>query len=175
MSFQIIRVAQDDDIDRLNRVAAEMSARHEDGYFQKCLQEQAQGARVIFVVCQPEDPTRLAGYVQLNWNPVYPVFRRLGIPEIQDLNVVPQARRQGLGEKLIRFCENEAASRGKKQIGISVGLHPGFGQAQRLYIRLGYVPDGFGIAYDEHTVTAGEMRAVDDFLAIKMLKTITSA
>ena len=175
MAFQTIRVARDEDIAMLDRVAAEMSARHEDGYFQKCLQEQAQGARTVFVVCQPEDNTRLAGYVQLNWNPLYPVFRRLGIPEIQDLNVVPQARRQGLGERLVQTCENEAIARNKKQIGISVGLHPGFGQAQRLYIRLGFVPDGYGVAYDEHTVTPGEMRSVDDFLAIKMLKTITTA
>ena len=36
-------------------------------------------------------------------------------------------------QKLCRYCF------------LGVGLHPGYGAAQRLYIKQGYVPDGSGV------------------------------
>lgn len=159
-----IRIATLSDFPALARIAAEMGTTHEPGYFEKCLREQDAGRRLVFITEEG------SGYVMLNWQPLYPPFRRLGIPEIQDLNVIPAARRQGLGRALVTHCEDAARAAEKTEIGISVGLHARFGAAQRLYVAMGYIPDGAGIAYDEETVRAGELRAIDDLLTLKLTK-----
>lgn len=162
-----IRKAGEQDLQALYRIAADMKAMHEERYFERCLAEQQEGRRVIFIALDQDQPL---GYVQLVWSPLYPPFRRLNIPEIQDLNVIPAARRQGLGEQLVETCEAQARSAGRTEMGISVGLHARFGAAQRLYVRKGYVPDGAGVLYDEAPVAVGEMRAVDDLLTLKLVK-----
>jgi len=139
----------------------------EAGYYEHCLEEQTQGKREILVATLGG---RIAGYVFLNGNPRYQPFRRLGIPEIQDLFVSPDARRQGIGEALVQECEARARAKGCTQMGIAVGLHAGFGAAQRLYVRLGYVPDGAGVMYDRDAVRVGEMRPIDDDLTLMMIK-----
>lgn len=161
-----LRRATADDLPLLEKIAAEMKAHHEPHYFARCFNEQDRGARIIFIA---GDGT---GYAQMIWSPAYAPFRRLDIPEIQDVNVVPGARRRGLGAALVARCEQEARAAGKTDIGIGVGLHASFGAAQRLYVRLGYMPDGGGIVYDEVTVPAGEMRPVDDLLSLKMTKSL---
>lgn len=140
------------------------------GYFEKCLQEQEENRRLIFLAWQEEN---LAGYVFFNRQPRYQPFRRLEIPEIQDLFVSPGCRRQGIGEALVKACERQALSEGAGQMGIAVGLHAGFGAAQRLYIRLGYVPDGGGVTYDRAPVRTGDMRPVDDDLTLMLIKDLS--
>lgn len=159
----LIRPATPDDLSAL--VMLDQS--NEAGYFERCFQEQAEGKREILVAIMGG---RIAGYVFLNGNPRYQPFRRLGIPEIQDLFVRPDARRQGIGEALVRECEARARAKGCTQMGIAVGLHTGFGAAQRIYVRLGYVPDGAGAMYDRDAVRVGEMRPIDDELTLMMVK-----
>lgn len=163
----LIRKATDKDLADLDRIAQAMGDVHETGYFARCLAEQALGNRTVFLV---EEDGALVGYAQLVWKPNYQPFRRLGIPEIQDMNITPEFRKRGFGGLLIDHCEKAARTAGKTDIGISVGLYPRYGAAQRLYVKKGYVPDGAGIAYDEVTVTAGEMKPVDDFLTLKLVK-----
>ena len=55
-------------------------------------------------------------------------------------------------------------------MGIGVGLYPDYGPAQRLYAKLGYRPDGRGIAYNERTVAPGETVRLDDDLVLWMTK-----
>lgn len=165
----LIRLAEEKDIGLLKQVAAAMRARHEENYFERCMEEQAEGRRTVFLA--EENGTAL-GYAMINWLPLYPLFRRLGMPEIQDLNVVPGARRQGAGASLVAACEGAARQAGKTEMGISVGLHSGFGAAQRLYVRLGYIPDGAGAMHDEMPVPAGEIRPVDDVLTLKLVKNL---
>lgn len=162
-----IRAATQADIPSLYAIATEMKAQHEAHYFERCMLEQDEGRRLIYVA---ESDARASGYVQLNLNPLYPPFRRLGIPEIQDLNVIPGFRRQGIGEALVSHCESIARQRGSDEMGISVGLYARFGAAQRLYVRLGYVPDGAGAAYDEVPVAMGEIKPIDDMLTLKLTK-----
>ncbi|MEZ0260564.1 MAG: GNAT family N-acetyltransferase [Alphaproteobacteria bacterium] len=162
-----IKAATQADIPSLYAIANEMKAQHEAHYFERCMLEQDEGRRLIYV---SESDGRAFGYVQLNLNPLYPPFRRLGIPEIQDLNVIPGFRRQGVGEALVAHCEAIARQRGSGEMGISVGLHGRFGAAQRLYVRLGYMPDGAGAAYDEVPVTMGELKPIDDMLTLKLTK-----
>jgi GNAT superfamily N-acetyltransferase len=167
-----IRKADNKDLSALYAIAGQMQAVHERNYFERCLEEQAAGNRLVFIA---QDAAGAApGYVQLNLKSLYPPFRRLNVPEIQDLNVVPVARRQGLGARLVAYCEEQARSAGCDDIGISVGLYPRYGAAQRLYVRLGYMPDGAGVAYDETTVAAGAVCAVDDLLTLKLVKSLAA-
>jgi len=84
--------------------------------------------------------------------------------------VVPEARRQGIATRLIEECENRAREEGAEQIGISVGLTKDYGPAQRLYVKLGYMPDGFGITWDREPVSHGQRVAVDEDLCLMMVK-----
>jgi GNAT superfamily N-acetyltransferase len=63
------------------------------------------------------------------------------------LNVLPDYRKQGIGTKLIEACEQAEKEQGRALIGLGVGLTADYGNAQRLYIHLGYIPDGRGIHY----------------------------
>lgn len=158
-----IKIANTDDLKALQALGQP----HEPGYYERCFEEQAAGKRDILIALREGNIT---GYVFLNWNPRYQPFRRLNIPEIQDLYVASDARRQGIGEALVAVCEQRAREKGCTHMGIAVGLHAGFGAAQRIYVRLGYVPDGGGVTYDRDAVRVGEMRPVDDDLTLMMVK-----
>lgn len=138
-------------------------------YFEVNFDEQDKGLREIFIM---EHEGKSAGYCILNWNPKYGYFRTAEIPETQDLNVLPDFRRKGLATAMIAHCENLAKAKGKRLMGISVGLHGGFGAAQILYAKLGYIPDGQGITYDRKMVSSGEFKPVDDNLCLMMVKTL---
>lgn len=163
-----IRQADNKDIQALYAIAAKMQAVHEAGYFERCMEEQAAERRLVFIA--KDGQGHAVGYAQLNFYPTYAPFRRLNIPEIQDVNVVPHARRQGIGMQLVERCEEHARAKGHGDIGIGVGLNASFGQAQRLYVRRGYVPDGAGVCHDDDPVTAGALYAIDDVLTLKLVK-----
>lgn len=116
------------------------------------------------------EPEAIAGYGFLNWQPKYSLYRRLDIPEIQNVHVLPDQRGKGIATQIILAAENLAKEEGRTQIGVSVGLHSDYGAAQRLYTKLGYMPDGNGITYDREAVRAGEIRPVDDELCLMMVK-----
>lgn len=113
----------------------------------------------------------LAGYVTLHWNPLYPGIAGKGIPEIQDLNVLAPYRRQGIASRLLELAEQTAAARATA-VGIGVGLHPGYNVAQRLYVRRGYIPDGWGVTHDDRYVQEGELVPFDDRLMLHLIKTL---
>ncbi|MDE1153034.1 MAG: GNAT family N-acetyltransferase [Micavibrio sp.] len=165
-----IQPATTNDIAALYAVAAAMRDVHEARYFERCLDEQAAGNRIVLLARAGAD---VVGYVQLNFRPTYTPFLRLSIPEVQDLNIIPAARQQGLGAQLVAACESLVQERGMTDIGISVGLYPRYGAAQRLYIKRGYVPDGAGVCYDDIPAAPGEMRAVDDLLTLKLIKDLS--
>jgi GNAT superfamily N-acetyltransferase len=97
--------------------------------FERYLNEQAASSRICLVATLD---ARFAGYVTVNWSPSYPGFLEMKIPEIQDLNVLPEFRRKGIATRLLDRAEAEIASR-SDVVGIGVGLHPGYNEAQRLY------------------------------------------
>ncbi len=169
MTFEIRQMTASD-VPSLVHVIGQQSGRHDEpDYVEKCLKEQEAGRRTVFIAFDDGVP---AGIAQLNWEPAYTPFRRLGIPEIQDLSVVPVFQRRGIGARLVERCEEEARNRGKTSIGIGVGLYSSYGAAQRLYIKKGYVADGAGITYDNIPVRSGEIRPVDDLLSLKMIKAL---
>ncbi len=138
-------------------------------YLEQVFLSQKEGCLEIFIAkCEEED----AAFCFYNKNPKYSPFRKLGIPEIQGLFVHPDYRRQGIAKALITFCEALAREEGRDMIGISVGLLSIFGGAQKLYISMGYEPDGQGLVYDRAPVFYGETRIVDNDLCLMLLKSL---
>ncbi|WP_197696516.1 GNAT family N-acetyltransferase [Nocardia terpenica] len=130
------------------------------------LAEQAAGMRVCVVA---ERGGAFAGYCTLLWMSAYEPFRANGIPEIQDLNVLPPHRNRGIGGMLLDAIE-EVARKRCGVVGIGVGLDADYGPAQRLYIRRGYLPDGHGIVYDSQPVEYGTTITLDDSAALMLTR-----
>ena len=141
----------------------------EPDYFETALQEQMDNKRIVFLACYDD---KVIGYVHLNFYPQYAPFLRLEIPEIQDLFVHPDARRQGVGECLVAACEAEAIKRRLSDIGIGVGVTGNFGAAQRLYTHLGYMPDGAGAVFDRIPVSMGDVRPIDNRVCLMLIKSL---
>jgi hypothetical protein len=47
------------------------------------------------------------------------------------------------------MVEEYAKTRGALSICLGVGLHNGYGQAQRMYVKRGYIPDGSGVWFND--------------------------
>lgn len=112
-----------------------------------------------------------AGFLTIAWTSPYPPFAAHGIPEIADFNVLPYARRQGVGTALMDEAESRVGRR-SDQVGLGVGLYVDYGSAQRMYARRGYVPDGAGVVLDGVSVTPGSMIRLDDNPVLMFTKQI---
>jgi len=134
--------------------------------YQLYLEQEAAGSRTSLVATVDGE---FAGYVTINWQPTYPGFADLEIPEIQDLNVLPTFRRRGIASRLLDIAEAQAARR-YCVVGIGVGLHVGYNAAQRLYVLRGYVPDGRGVTYRDQYVGQYVQVMLDDDLVLHLTK-----
>ena len=72
-------------------------------------------------------------------------------PELSDFNVFEPFQNQGIGNLLMEEAEKRVKLVSDK-VTLGVGLHSGYGPAQRLYIRRGYIPDGSGVWYQNFPV-----------------------
>ncbi|HAT8894503.1 TPA: GNAT family N-acetyltransferase [Legionella pneumophila] len=135
-------------------------------------QEQQQSERIVWVAYVQD---QVAGYVTLKWDSYYESFAHKGIPEIMDLNVLPAFRKLGIGSALLTVAEDKAASQ-SDVVGIGVGLYGGpdggYGQAQRLYVNRGYIPDGLGVTYGYKLTIPGETYSLDDDLILWFTKNL---
>jgi len=134
--------------------------------FQKYLTEQEKKERLVWVAFYDN---KIAGYVTLQFKSHYKPFAEKNIPEIVDLNVLPDFRNKGIASELLTLAENAANS---KIIGIGVGLYPDYGSAQRIYIKRGYIPDGCGITYNGEQLKPGTKTILDDDLILWLTKEI---
>lgn len=134
--------------------------------FERYLAMQGSGERDVFVATVDGE---FAGYVTLTWEPPYD--HGAGIPEIQDLNVLPTYRRRGIGNALMDAAEARAGER-SDVVGIGVGLYVDYGTAQRMYVRRGYMPDGRGLMYDWKPVPPGEQVRLDDGATLMFTKSL---
>lgn len=190
-----IRKASREDVSALYDIYAQIGVKDED-YFERCLAEQDKGNRDVFIISEnvshysppPSDNKSSSflppaggglrrggddiGFCILNYQPRYAFYKRLNIPEIQDLNIVPNARRQGHAQSLIKHCEALVREKGHEMIGVSVGLSANYGPAQRLYAKLGYHPDGNGVTYDREPVAHAAQHPVDDDLCLMLVKVL---
>jgi ribosomal protein S18 acetylase RimI-like enzyme len=159
-----IRQAEEGDIDALYALYDQLGKK-DDGFFEACF-----GKDCIILIASVEKQD--VGFGILNFEPKYSLYQKLDIPEIQDLNVIPEAREQGVATALLDAFENIVRDQGKEQIGISVGLTKDYGPAQRLYVKQGYIPDGYGVTYDRVGVAKGQRVEFCDALALMMVKSL---
>jgi GNAT superfamily N-acetyltransferase len=82
------------------------------------------------------EDTVLVGHAHIAWSGTH-----LGLPEIQDVFVLPELRRRGIASQLTHAAEEEARARGWDRISLSVSrdANPA---ASRLYAKLGYADAG---------------------------------
>ena len=89
---------------------------------------------------------QVAGYINVYPDSPWGAFADMGYPEIVDFGVLEKFRRHGIGSKLMDVAE-EIASKYSDTVYLGVGLHSGYGSAQRMYVKRGYLPDGSGVWY----------------------------
>ena len=104
--------------------------------------EQASGDREVLVA---EIDGAVAGYVTILPSAKHGPFAEV-YPELSDFNVFEPFRNQGIGNQLLEEAEKRVKFVSSK-VTLGVGLHLGYGPAQRLYIKRGYIPDGSGVWY----------------------------
>lgn len=136
--------------------------------YRRYLAEQAGGSRAVLVA---ERSGRFAGYVCVCWRSDYPPFRDTGVPEIVDLNVLPEHRRHGVATALLDAAEAAVAER-SETAGIGCGLTADYGPALLLYLARGYRPDGRGVAYERQTVPPGGTLRLDDEATIMLTRPV---
>lgn len=110
--------------------------------YERYWSENANKARATLLAT--DEAGKVVGYANIVWKPDYAPFAEAGIPEINDMNVVADWQRRGIATAMIRECERIAHEAGHSTLGIGFGLTPDYGAAQRLYPKLGYIPNGLG-------------------------------
>jgi GNAT superfamily N-acetyltransferase len=102
---------------------------------------------------------RPVGHAHIAWQRTH-----VGVPEIQDVFVVPERRRRGVATALTRAAEDEVRRRGWDRISLSVSSE-GNEAARRLYDRLGYRATGSAPVRVRGTIKLrGRTVEVDDTL-----------
>jgi len=110
-----------------------------------------------------------AGYVALYWDASAGAFKGMKIPEVVDFNVLVKFRRNGIGTKMLDVCEELAKTKGDR-VCLGVGLYTDYGNAQRMYVKRGYVPDGSGVWWQDRICQPYENCCNDDDLVLYLSK-----
>jgi GNAT superfamily N-acetyltransferase len=133
-----IRKIGDGDLDRIHSTFFFQDLDQWKQYYE----ENLRGERVTLLAIHND---QVVGYTNLIWQSDYVPFKAAGIPEINNMHILDPFQRQGIGTALVRSAEHIAAQAGKTTIGIGVVVSEQYAAAQRLYPKLGYVPDGRGL------------------------------
>ncbi len=132
------------------------------GYYEK----QEKGQISVFAA---EYEGELVGYTTLRKEASAGPFANKGIPEVSDFNVFSAYRRKGIGSRILDAAESEAQKLSDR-ICLGVGLHSGYGAAQRLYVKRGYIPDGSGCWYRDRQAEPYADFCNDDDLVLYLSK-----
>ena len=109
--------------------------------------EQESGGREVLVA---EIDGAVAGYVTILPSAKHGPFAEV-YPELSDFNVFEHFSKSRDWESTARRSRKRVKFVSSK-VTLGVGLHLGYGPAQRLYIRRGYIPDGTGVWYQKSTL-----------------------
>ena len=126
------------------------------------LEHQAEGKAYAIVA---EYKGNVAGYINVYLHAEGGAFANQGFPEIVDFGVLEKYREKGIGSKLMDVAESIAAKL-SDTVCLSVGLHNGYGAAQRMYVKRGYIPDGSGAWYGANVCPQYEDCCNDDDLEL---------
>ena len=130
--------------------------------------EQEAGQRKVFIAEHEGD---VCGLCTLVLNPTEGPWVGMGYPEIVDLGVFFHIHNKGIGNKLLDVAEQEATKL-SDTVFLAVGVHSGYGPAQRIYVKRGYVPDGSGVWYQGKQLEQYAPCVNDDDLLLFMSKTL---
>lgn len=132
------------------------------------LKDQQEGRAVVLVA---EYCGNVAGYIAIYPDSIRGAFANQGYPEIVDFGVLEKYRRKGIGSRLMDVAERVAFEY-NSVVYLGVGLHSGYGSAQRMYVKRGYVPDGTGIWYGEKVCEPYSPCCNDDELVLYFSKSV---
>ena len=161
----VIREMQEKDILALDTQFVQQGWPSRQEILMNYLEEQLVKQRTVFVA---EKKATLLGYLTLLPLAKEGPFKNL-YPEIADFNVFLPFQKQGVGRLLLNRAENVAKSYADT-VSLGVGLHPGYGAAQRLYIKQGYVPDGSGVWFQNKQLKPNDRCVNDDELVLYLSK-----
>ena len=128
-------------------------------------EEQESGEREVLVA---EVEGAVAGYITILPSAKHGPFASI-YPELSDFNVFEPFRNKGIGNRLLEKAE-QGVKRFSGKVCLGVGLHLGYGPAQRLYIRRSYIPDGTGVWYRNKPLEMGASCQNDDDLVLYLSK-----
>ena len=114
-----------------------------DAKYLSRLEDQEIGRSIALVA---EYKGAIAGYINIYPNSLDGVFGGKGYSEIIDFGVLEKYRNNGIGTILMNVAE-KIASEYSNIVYLAVGLHSGYGNAQRMYVKRGYIPDESGVWY----------------------------
>ena len=140
-----IRKMQESDIQDLSRGFISQGWPSREEILTRYFKEQEIGEREVLVA---EVEGAVAGYITILHDAKQGPFAGMA-PELSDFNVFEPFQNQGIGNLLMEEAEKRVKLISDK-VTLGVGLHSGYGPAQRLYIKRGYIPDGTGVWYQNH-------------------------
>jgi len=140
-----IRKMQESDIKDLSRGFTSQGWSSREEILTRYFKEQESGEREVLIA---DLTSAVAGYITILPDAKQGPFAGMA-PELSDFNVFEPFRNQGIGNLLMEEAEKRAKLLSDK-VTLGVGLHSGYGPAQRLYIKRGYIPDGTGVWYQNH-------------------------
>ena len=127
--------------------------------------EQESGEREVLVT---EIDGAVAGYVTILPSAKHGPFAEV-YPELSDFNVFEPFQNQGIGNLLLEEAEKRVKLISDK-VTLGVGLHSGYGPAQRLYMKRGYIPDGTGVWYQNQPLEMNATIQNNDDLVLYLSK-----
>lgn len=130
------------------------------------LKDQTEGRAISLVA---EYDGRIAGYINVYLNSTWGAFANQGYPEIVDFGVLVKYRKKGIGNKLMDVAE-QIASEYADMVYLGVGLYTDYGNAQRMYVKRGYIPDGSGVWYRDAICAPYAECCNDDDLVLYLSK-----
>ena len=133
---------------------------------EKYYREQADGTRYVVFA---EMDGKAVGYATLLRNDPHGPFANQNLPVVNDFNVLECCQGHGVGSGILDRIEAYAATF-SDVITLGVGMHPGYGSAQRLYAKRGYIPDGSGLWYRDRLLAMNEECCNNDDLVLYLSK-----
>ena len=160
-----IRKMQESDIKDLSRGFTSQGWPSREEILTRYFKEQESGEREVLVA---EVEGAVAGYITILPSAKHGPFAEV-YPELSDFNVFEPFRNQGIGNQLLEEAEKRVKLVSIK-VSLGVGLHSGYGAAQRLYIKRGYIPDGTGVWYRNQPLEMNATSQNNDDLVLYLSK-----
>ena len=162
----IIRKMKSDDALILHQCRLSQGWSSDLSQFEMYFNKQQNKQHIVFVAQHHE---QRIGYILLRPQADHGPFAHQSIPEIADFNVFEAYRGQGYGHRILDVVERYAAQF-SSTLSLAVGLHRGYGVAQRLYIQRGYIFDGTGVWYQDKQLQPYAPCCNDDDLVLYLIK-----